>query len=476
MPKHILLTGATGFLGRALLLRLARDGHRVSALVRDRDRARHVVGDDVALVDAGDTTALAAAVARADAVVNLAGEPIMARRWSSRRKDALIASRVGVTRALAEAAARRGTPLPVLLSASAVGFYGDRGNDLLDETCGAGAGFAAELCAAWERAAATVGAARSVVLRFGIVLGPEGGALGELASLARLRLAGRQGDGAQWVSWIHLADVVEMIVAALGDARWSGVVNAVAPEPARNRDFVAAVAAAVGAGGQVRAPASLLRVALGERAHMLLDSQRCAPRAAETFGFRFRFPTLEAAVDDLAPAASAIAIERVDPAAIPDAAYLARRRPRYVLEAHTRLAAPRPEVFRFFADAANLELLTPPALGFRIVTPRPIAMGEGTTIDYALALNGVPLRWRSLIERWEPGAAFVDAQLRGPYRAWWHEHAFVPDGDDTIMVDRVFYAPPLGPLGALAHDLIVRPNLERIFGFRRHAIRLRFGG
>ena len=103
-------------------------------------------------------------------------------------------------------------------------------------------------------------------------------------------------------------------------------------------------------------------------------------------------------------------------------------------------------------------------------------MGEGTTIDYALALNGVPLRWRSLIERWEPGAAFVDAQLRGPYRAWWHEHAFVPDGDDTIMVDRVFYAPPLGPLGALAHDLIVRPNLERIFGFRRHAIRLRFGG
>jgi hypothetical protein len=151
------------------------------------------------------------------------------------------------------------------------------------------------------------------------------------------------------------------------------------------------------------------------------------------------------------------------------------RKPRYLLECETRLDAPIERVFPFFAEADNLDLLTPSTLAFSIVTPRPIAMAEGTTIDYALRLGGLPMRWRTVIERWQPGALFVDAQHRGPYRAWWHEHHFTADGDTTVMVDRVFYAPPLGPLGALAQRLLVRPMLARIFGYRQHAVRLRFG-
>lgn len=118
---------------------------------------------------------------------------------------------------------------------------------------------------------------------------------------------------------------------------------------------------------------------------------------------------------------------------------------------------------------------TPPTLGFRIVTPRPIAMRPGAIIDYALSINRVPAAWRTVIARWEPGASFVDAQERGPYRSWWHEHHFVAHGAGTTMRDRVYYAPPLGPLGRAANALFVRPTLRRIFAFRRHAIGLRFG-
>ncbi len=473
---RVLVTGATGFIGRALLLRLARDRHRVTALVRDPVRARRRLGPDVELVAAGDGAALAAAMAEADAVVNLAGEPIADRRWTAARRRALRASRVGVTAALAAAAAARPRPLPVLISGSAVGIYGDRGDELLDERAAPGAGFAAELCADWEAAAARVPAARTVLLRTGLVLGAEGGVLARLAPLARARVAGRLGSGRQWMSWIHLADLVELIVAALGDARWRGPVNAVAPTPVDNATLTRAVATALGGAAPLPAPAFALRAVLGARAELLLASQRCAPAAALALGFRFAFTTLASAVVDLAAGAAAVRIARVDATTpLPAVPYLATRRPRYVLETRTELAAPLAEVFPFFAEAANLELLTPPALGFEILTPRPIAMAAGTVIDYGLRVAGVPLRWRTVIEAWQPGQGFVDAQHRGPYRTWWHEHRFVADGDRTVMIDRVLYAPPLGLLGTLAHRLVVRPMLTRIFGFRRHAIALRFG-
>lgn len=471
---HVVVTGATGFIGRALVLRLLRDRRRVTALVRDPERARHTLGEHATLVATGDRDALARAVADADAIVNLAGEPIVDRRWTAARRRALTASRVGVTEALAEAARARSTPVPVLVSGSAIGLYGDRGDDVLDERAATGTGFAAALCEAWERAAGEVGAARTVLLRTGVVLGPEGGLVGKLAPLARARLAGRLGSGRQWVSWIHLADLVAMIVAAIDEPQWQGPVNAVAPAPVPQRELARALASALGRGAQLPAPAIALRAALGERARMLLDSQRCTPAAALGFGFRFAYPALTDALGDLVDDRT-IAIGPVAPAEVPTSPYLAERPPRYRLETAVTVAAPIDEVFAFFADAGNLELLTPPTLGFRIVTPRPIAMAPGAIIDYALTINRIPASWRTVIARWEPGAAFVDAQERGPYRSWWHEHTFAPVPGGTLVTDRVYYAPPLGPLGRIAHAVFVRATLARIFRFRRHALALRFG-
>ncbi|MCC6405591.1 MAG: SRPBCC family protein [Planctomycetes bacterium] len=147
-----------------------------------------------------------------------------------------------------------------------------------------------------------------------------------------------------------------------------------------------------------------------------------------------------------------------------------------MLRAGTRVDAPLERVFEFFSLAENLERLTPKELSFTILTPRPIEMRVGTLIDYRIRLGLVPMRWRTRIDVWEPGRRFVDAQLSGPYACWWHEHRFVADGGATKMFDTVFYSPPLGPLGAVANALIVKPKLTRIFAFRETAIAELFRG
>lgn len=145
----------------------------------------------------------------------------------------------------------------------------------------------------------------------------------------------------------------------------------------------------------------------------------------------------------------------------------------HVLERSQRLPRPPEEVFPFFADAFNLEAITPAWLHFRVLTPAPVSMAAGTRLEYRLRLHGLPLRWSTRIEVWEPPLRFVDVQLRGPYRLWHHTHTFEPDGDGTLMRDRVRYALPLGPLGELAHAALVRRDLERIFAFRHAVVRAR---
>ncbi|MGI8902648.1 MAG: SRPBCC family protein [Solirubrobacteraceae bacterium] len=147
----------------------------------------------------------------------------------------------------------------------------------------------------------------------------------------------------------------------------------------------------------------------------------------------------------------------------------------YRLEREQVVARDLDEVFTFFAEAANLEALTPSWLRFQVLTPEPIEMGRGTLIEYGLRVHGAPMRWVSRIEEWEPGRSFVDRQLRGPYRLWHHTHEFSAHPDGTLVSDRVRYEIPLGPLGELAHAVFVRRDLARVFDFRREAVARRFG-
>ncbi|MBI4952028.1 MAG: TIGR01777 family protein [Myxococcales bacterium] len=298
---RVFVSGATGMIGRALVLRLGREGPAVDAGVRARARAHKRLGGAVELVELGAPDAeLATALGRADAVVSLAGEPVADRRWTEARKRALHASRVEPTERLVAAMASLERRPRVLVSASAVGIYGDRGDEELGEESPAGDDFLAGLCRAWEAAA---GAAeplgvRVVALRIGVVLARDGGALGKMLPLFRAGLGGPLGSGRQYLPWIHLDDVVEVAVRALSDERYRGPVHVTAPEPVTSRDFARALGQAVGRRAWLPVPAFALRVAMGRAADMVLGGQRARPQALARLGYHWLHPELGAALAD----------------------------------------------------------------------------------------------------------------------------------------------------------------------------------
>jgi uncharacterized protein (TIGR01777 family) len=298
LPMKTLVTGATGFVGEALLRRL-EDPRLLS---RDAVAARAATSFEALPWDPAAGPPPAAAFAGVDAVLHLAGEPVAGGRWTAARKARIRDSRVLGTRHLVAGlrALPAGKRPRVLVSASAVGFYGDRGDEELDERAAPGTGFLAEVCREWEgEALAAEGlGVRTVCVRIGVVLGPGGGALGKMLLPFRLCLGGPLGGGRQWMPWIHREDLVGLLLHAAKADGLRGPVNGTAPSPATNREFTRALGRAVGRPAVLPAPGFALRLLLGEFADILLHSQRALPRAAEASGFRFGFPSLEAALRD----------------------------------------------------------------------------------------------------------------------------------------------------------------------------------
>lgn len=474
---NILVTGATGFIGRALVLRLQRDGHRVTAWVRDADRASNLLGPDVPLVGEAPapSSALSRAIEWAEAVINLAGEPIADRRWSEQRKRSLRSSRIGLTRTIVGAIESADSPPHTFISASAVGYYGADAPHPVDESSDPGDDFLGRLCRDWEDAArgARDAGVRVVNLRIGLVLAAHGGALAKMLPAFRARLGARLGDGEQHMPWIHLHDLLEVVVTALRDTELSGPVNAVAPGIVKNREFTAALVARTG-GPTWWAPATVLRIALGKRASLLLSGQNARPTVLTDRGFSYRYATLESALDDIVVGDrdAAVCIAPADD--LPDSSYLAKRGASHVLTQRTVIAAPIDDVFAYFSNAGNLGQLTPASMSFRILTRQDIVPAEGTSIEYHISLGPIRMGWTTVFESWEHNRRFVDVQAAGPYRSWWHEHVFVPDGDRTVMFDRVYYKLPLGIFGRIAHRVRVSGMLRDIFRYRSKAIARRF--
>jgi uncharacterized protein (TIGR01777 family) len=237
-------------------------------------------------------------LARADACVNLAGEPLEEGRWNAERKRRIRASRIDSTRNVADVLRERGPK--VLVSGSAVGFYGSRGDEVLDEGAGPGEGFLADVCREWEAAAERAAPrARVTLLRTGIVLARDGGALPKLVRPFRLLAGGPLGDGAFFQPWIHLADEVGLVLFALADGRVCGGLNATAPTPVRNRHLAHEIGDVLRRPSLLPAPPFAIRLAVGEMADEILSSQRAVPGKALALGYRFRFPDLEPALRDL---------------------------------------------------------------------------------------------------------------------------------------------------------------------------------
>jgi uncharacterized protein (TIGR01777 family) len=272
------LTGATGFIGHALAERLRAAGHEV--------RPHSLRAPE--------------ALRPCDAVVHLAGEPI-AQRWTPEAKRRIRESRVEGTRRLITGLSGLPSLPRVFVCSSAVGFYGSRSDEVLSETSPPGTDFLASLCVQWEQSAAEASSLgmRVVSLRTGMVLGPGGGALARMLLPFRLGLGGRLGSGRQWMSWIHLDDLLGLIEFALGHEEVSGPLNATAPNPVTNREFTAALGRALHRPAFLPVPGFALRLLFGEMASVLLSSQRAIPRAALDGGFEFRHPELGPALQDV---------------------------------------------------------------------------------------------------------------------------------------------------------------------------------
>lgn len=455
---RILMTGATGLIGRELGKALAARGDTLVCLVRDVSGARRRL-PFAAVCHAWNHTLPVPAEALRDveAVVNLAGEPVADTRWTAAKKALIRDSRVHGTRQLVRAVREHGAGVATFVQGSAIGYYGDRGDEPLTAASTKGTGFLPDVVEAWEAEIRTLAEQRPQlrvpVVRTGIVLARQGGALAEMLPMFRLALAGRLGSGRQWMSWIHLEDIVGLFLHAL-DAAPSGILAGVAPQPATNRQFTKALCRSLGVLQNLPVPSLAIKALFGERADIVLGSTRLEPLAAGASGYRFRFDAVEQALDDLLASLRGGIRERVWEQWLPH---------------------PGQDLWPFVCDANNLEDITPPFLAFRVLGQSTPVIGAGTLIDYRLELNRIPIAWQTRIDAWEPPRRFIDLQAKGPYASWHHTHDFIPMGGGTLMRDTVRYRLPAGWLGALGGGSKVASDVERIFEYRSRKLDERFG-
>ncbi|MCP3696888.1 MAG: TIGR01777 family protein [Planctomycetaceae bacterium] len=292
-----LVTGATGFVGRRLLEQL--DDPVI--LSRQPDQAEKNLGIPAFSWNPNSETPPVEAFAGVDAVIHLAGESVGEGRWSARKKARILESRQAGTRHLVDSLEKLETKPSVLVSASAVGYYGDRADDLLDESAEPGEGFLAEVCKTWEAEASRARdlGIRVITVRIGIVLGSGGGALKKMLLPFKLGLGGRLGHGKQWMPWIHLQDLVSILALAAQHPSLDGPINATAPNPVTNRDFTRSLGKALHRPTIFPVPGPMLRLALGEFGGILLHSQRVIPTALEAIEHSFHFPELDPALENI---------------------------------------------------------------------------------------------------------------------------------------------------------------------------------
>jgi uncharacterized protein (TIGR01777 family) len=296
---RLVIAGASGFIGSMLVKSLLKQGHALTLLTR---RPSPNAGQKHWIVwQPGVPGEWEKCVDSADGIINLAGEPIAAKRWTEGQKEKIRHSRIATTRSVVSAIAKARVKPKFFINASAVGFYGPRGDEQLSEDSSAGKGYLAAVCAAWEEEAkrAQELGLRVALLRTGIVLGKGRGALAKMAPPFKLFLGGPLGSGRQWMPWIHIDDVVGMILFLMDNEGASGAFNVTAPNPVTMKDFSEALGNALHRPSWAPVPAFALKLMLGEMADMLISGQRATPDAALRLGYRFKYPTIEQALQSL---------------------------------------------------------------------------------------------------------------------------------------------------------------------------------
>ena len=456
----VLLTGATGLIGRSLCRELLRLGHPLVVLGRSTEpafrRRFSFPCEYYQWADNENTLPPQDAFRDVGAVIHLAGDSIAGARWTEERKKSIRNSRVLGTRNLIEGILKLETRPERIFSASAVGFYGDRGTEELTESSRAGSGFLAEVCVDWENELerARASGIPTIALRTGIVLDHHSKLVEQLHAVFRNYGGGKLGSGEQMMSWIHLKDWIGAILYLLRKPPQSGAVNFVAPRPVSNSEFTRAFASALKVPAFFTVPRFALKVTLGEMSALALEGQSVIPRTLIDLGFQFQYPNIRTALTDLF-------------------SWKTRLSENLMLQEQW---VPRPleEVFPFFIDEKNLEALTPKWLNFKVEGKSTESLDSGSLIHYKLNIHGLPMCWTSRISRWDPPYEFADEQIRGPYRKWFHVHGFEPLAGGTLLSDRVVYDLPVWRLGDWFAGAFVARDVKKIFQFRSEQIKTIF--
>ncbi len=295
---NVAVTGGTGFIGSVLCKRLLTDGYAVTVLTRDRRRAQQKFKGPIRLIESlkelPDDSA-------PETIINLAGLSLGSGRWAKELKQTFISSRVGVTRQLIDYIAHVRSPPRLLISGSAVGYYGARGDEVLTEDSSPGQEYQADLCKAWETEAlkATNHGVRVCLLRSGVVLGKGGGALSSLLPQFKLGLGGHVGSGKQWMSWIHIDDLIDIVLHLMANKSLQGPFNTTTPNPETNRDFASKLGAALDRPAFMWAPGWAMRLLIGEMAHLYVTGQKVIPKRLLESGYKFRHPELSLALAEI---------------------------------------------------------------------------------------------------------------------------------------------------------------------------------
>ena len=448
----ILLTGSTGLVGKELGKKLVMGGHSLVVLVRNPQKAKLNLPFPAELYkwEGSSDRPPSEAFDGVEAVIHLAGESIANGRWTANKKKKLSESRIQSTRALTEAI-KSNPSVKTYITASAIGIYGDRGDEILKESDSYGTDFLADLCKSWEKETENLSDnVRVINLRIGVVLSRQGGALQKLIPLFSLGFGGVIGTGKQWMSWIHIEDLVRMCQFGLEEPKMRGIYNAVAPNPVTNKEFSTTLADSLGSSLFLPVPSFAMKIGMGEMSTIVLSGQRVDSQKIQMAGFNFVYSDLKNALNEIC---------------LP----LKGGQKEFLVE---QWVPQIPEnIFPFFCNEKNLEKLTPEFLNFKVLKKSTDEIREGTLIEYRLKLHGLPIFWETNIEKWEPGISFVDQQIKGPYKKWHHTHEFIPMSSGTLIRDRVFYSLPLGKIGDIFSGWKVLKDVNNIFQYRKSVIK-----
>ncbi len=444
---NILISGGTGLVGTEIGKKLAGKGHKLFILTRSKEKAAKqcpfpntpVSWDELESSNIG---------ADLEGIINLAGTNIFENRWNSEVKKKIHQSRIESTRTLVNFANQKCKNLKSFVSTSAVGIYGEADEQMVTEENSLSYSFLGQVCQDWEAEAKNLKVGNLSIVRVGIAFSEKGGALEEMVPPIQAGVGGALGDGKAYMSWIDIDDLSDIFIHCLENSL-TGTYNATAPNPATNQEISKEIANHLGTSLLMNVPFFALRMVVGPVAKHLVESQTISSEKIQKTGFKFKYTNIKDSIKTRVPK-------------------LKGTQRRYIFEQWVPQS--KEEIFPFFSEAKNLERITPDSLSFHIVSVSTDEIQEGTEINYRLKVDGIPLKWKTIIQQWDPPHQFVDNQEKGPYRKWHHTHRFEELAGGTLMTDQVDFELPLGALGYMAAGWKVLKDVNNIFEFRREKI------